>query len=262
MNQQIQVRMDRGDVYQTVHGERGPDDRHATTHYYQDGLPFDGEGHLIVDHADFENDKGQNCSRKAAELRAKAHALIVQAEKKERKRLARQAEEDARNPRRRGQPARVAPTPVRERFVVPPPLVSTTPQPDVPPSIGTVETSQSPGNTFDAPEIEETGFVAADEDEEEGDDAGFQHSDADLDDDDDDDDAAGNADGFVKVNMEAFLRGEEDVPWHVLTQEIAARYKRRVPNMREAIIFMIEEEDGPKVIPKAQLAPKFLKHLA
>lgn len=46
------VRMDRSRDYSTIHGERTPGDRHAAVHFYQDGLPFDSQGFLIVEHPD------------------------------------------------------------------------------------------------------------------------------------------------------------------------------------------------------------------
>jgi hypothetical protein len=51
-----QVQLDRSKEYATVHGERSPDDLHAATHFYQDGLPFDGEGILIADHPELQGD--------------------------------------------------------------------------------------------------------------------------------------------------------------------------------------------------------------
>lgn len=52
------VRMDRSRDYSTIHGERTPGDRHAAVHFYQDGLPFDSQGVLIVEHPDvLENPK-------------------------------------------------------------------------------------------------------------------------------------------------------------------------------------------------------------
>lgn len=50
--------MDRSRDYSTIHGERTAGDRHATVHFYQDGLPFDSQGFLIVEHPDvLENPK-------------------------------------------------------------------------------------------------------------------------------------------------------------------------------------------------------------
>lgn len=47
--QPVRLRMDKSLYYSTVHGERQPDDAHAKIVFYQDGLPFDGEGILLVD---------------------------------------------------------------------------------------------------------------------------------------------------------------------------------------------------------------------
>jgi hypothetical protein len=43
------LRMDRSKPFGTVHGERLPGDIHQNTHFYQDGMPFDANGHLILD---------------------------------------------------------------------------------------------------------------------------------------------------------------------------------------------------------------------
>lgn len=49
IKQQVRLRMDKSKYFSSVHGERAPDDAHAKIHFYQDGLPFDGEGLLLVD---------------------------------------------------------------------------------------------------------------------------------------------------------------------------------------------------------------------
>jgi hypothetical protein len=59
------------------------------------------------------------------------------------------------------------------------------------------------------------------------------------------------------VNLEAWLRGEEDYMWHLVTQAIAARFKRRVQNLPDAVTFLVQE----KVAPANQVAKKFQKHL-
>lgn len=52
------LRLDRGRDFSSVHGERAPGDRHATVHFYQDLLPFDAQGFLLMDHPDVtENPK-------------------------------------------------------------------------------------------------------------------------------------------------------------------------------------------------------------
>ena len=59
------------------------------------------------------------------------------------------------------------------------------------------------------------------------------------------------------VNLEAWLRGEQDVQWHILTQEIARRYKRRVSNQADAVLFLVEQG----VVPPGEIAKKYQKHL-
>lgn len=54
------VSLDRSRDIATVHGDRAQDDLHAKVRFYQDGLPFDGEGFLIADHPEIqENEKLQ-----------------------------------------------------------------------------------------------------------------------------------------------------------------------------------------------------------
>lgn len=45
----VRLRMDKSRYYSSIHGERQPDDPHAKISFYQDGLPFDGEGLLLLD---------------------------------------------------------------------------------------------------------------------------------------------------------------------------------------------------------------------
>lgn len=70
---------------------------------------------------------------------------------------------------------------------------------------------------------------------------------ADADDDDEDDDL------LEPINLEAWLRGEQDVEWQEVTQEIARRYKVRKSNIADAVEFLVKEG----VVPKAQLRKKF-----
>jgi hypothetical protein len=46
------LRMDRSRGYGTVHGERPPGDLHQNTHFFQDNMPFDAHGFLILDAID------------------------------------------------------------------------------------------------------------------------------------------------------------------------------------------------------------------
>lgn len=63
------VRMDKSRDFATVHGERIPGSVHAAVHFYQNNLPFDSQGMLIHDHADFE----------LGALKPSAHALMIRA---------------------------------------------------------------------------------------------------------------------------------------------------------------------------------------
>lgn len=63
------LRMDKSKYYSSVHGERATDDAHAKVHFYQDGLPFDGEGLLLVDLV--PEDKKTLVERRIAKLNGK-----------------------------------------------------------------------------------------------------------------------------------------------------------------------------------------------
>lgn len=43
------VTMDRSKPFSTVHGERGPGDPHRDVHFFQDGLPFSAQGHMLAE---------------------------------------------------------------------------------------------------------------------------------------------------------------------------------------------------------------------
>lgn len=83
---------------------------------------------------------------------------------------------------------------------------------------------------------------------------------SDVDDDDDLEEREAGADGddaeddlLDPINLEAWLRGEQDVEWQEVTQEIARRYKVRKSNIADAVEFLVKEG----VVPKAQLRKKF-----
>lgn len=67
--------MDRSRDFSTVHGERGPDDRHSAVHYYQDGLPYDAEGLCLDDHP--EMTAGGKLGDKKRALFAKKLAVAI-----------------------------------------------------------------------------------------------------------------------------------------------------------------------------------------
>lgn len=76
-------------------------------------------------------------------------------------------------------------------------------------------------------------------------------------DDDPEHDGEGDDGEERTVNLEAWLRGEEDCMWHILTQTIAQRFKRRVNNLPDAVTFLVEQN----VVPANQVAKKYQKHL-
>ncbi len=80
------------------------------------------------------------------------------------------------------------------------------------------------------------------------------------DDDDEEDVDAEAADGedeelLEPINLEAWLRGEQQVEWQEVTQEIARRYKKRISKMEDAVAFLVKEG----VVAKAQLKKQFQK---
>lgn len=50
------IRMDRSRAFSTIHGVRPPGDPHQHCHFIQEGLYFDSQGFLIIEHADYEGD--------------------------------------------------------------------------------------------------------------------------------------------------------------------------------------------------------------
>lgn len=50
------IRMDKSRSYGTVHGVRSPGDPHFGCHFYQDGLYFDAQGFLVLDHFEYNED--------------------------------------------------------------------------------------------------------------------------------------------------------------------------------------------------------------
>lgn len=68
MSEQKMPRMDKSRYYSTVHGERESGDPMATVHYYQDGLPYDASGFLVL-------------AAVAADKRKEADALIHKSSK-------------------------------------------------------------------------------------------------------------------------------------------------------------------------------------
>ena len=81
-------------------------------------------------------------------------------------------------------------------------------------------------------------------------------ADADNDEDEDEAEATNEEEDLLEpINLEAWLRGEQQVEWQEVTQEIARRYKKRVAKIEDAITFLVKEG----VVPKAQLKKQFQK---
>lgn len=75
----MRISMDRSRPFSEIYGARGPGDPHQNCHYIQDGLFFDAEGMLILDHVDYEtqNREGQ-LKRQALEKKIKRHVAKMQ----------------------------------------------------------------------------------------------------------------------------------------------------------------------------------------
>ena len=82
--------------------------------------------------------------------------------------------------------------------------------------------------------------------------------DEDLDDDEaEDEDAEDEDDGLLPaVNLSAWLRGEQEVEWNDVSQEIARTYKKRVAKEADAVEFLVEQE---RIVSKGELRKKFQK---
>jgi hypothetical protein len=50
------IKMDKSRSFSTIHGVRGPGDPHQNVHFAQDGLYYDAQGHLVIEHPDYEGD--------------------------------------------------------------------------------------------------------------------------------------------------------------------------------------------------------------
>lgn len=73
--------------------------------------------------------------------------------------------------------------------------------------------------------------------------------------DDGGDEGGGSSDD--DVNLEAWLRGEQQFAWFKVAAAIRDRFKKQVNNAADAVVFLIEEN----VVPPDQVADKFKKHL-
>lgn len=166
------VRMDRSRAYATIHGERGPGDRHAGIQFIQDGIPADASGHFVFDHPDMAEPGPEGDKRRRAAERKLKKAVALQAKQ--------------------------------------------------PKSLRAADDGQN----------DDEADRAESEDEEDAKD-----------------------DELDPINLEAWLRGEQQVEWQEVTQEIARRYKRRISKLEDAVAFLVREG----VVPRAQLQRKFQK---
>lgn len=62
-------------------------------------------------------------------------------------------------------------------------------------------------------------------------------------------------DELEPINLDAWLRGDQEVEWQEVTQEVARRFKRRISKIEDAVAFLVKEG----VVPKDQLRAKFKK---
>lgn len=75
----IRISMDRSRPFSEIHGARGHGDPHQNCHFIQDGLYYDAEGILILDHAEYEAQtrEGQK-KREALQKKIKRHVAKMQ----------------------------------------------------------------------------------------------------------------------------------------------------------------------------------------
>jgi hypothetical protein len=83
---------------------------------------------------------------------------------------------------------------------------------------------------------------------------------AESEDDEEDVDAEGEGDKEEEelldaVSLDAWLRGEQEVEWNDVSQEIARRYKKRIAKIGDAVEFLVKEG----VVSKPQLRKAFQK---
>lgn len=69
----LRLRMDKSKYFTTVHGERAGDDPHSKVQAYQDGLPFDAEGLVILELV--PEDKKEMVERRMAKLNSVKSAV-------------------------------------------------------------------------------------------------------------------------------------------------------------------------------------------
>lgn len=74
---------------------------------------------------------------------------------------------------------------------------------------------------------------------------------------DDDEDVVSDDGPSEEVNLEAWLRGEQQVQWFKVAAAIRDRYKKQVNNSADAVVFLVEEG----VVPADQVGDKLKKHL-
>lgn len=74
-----QIKMDRSRDYSTVHGDRGPGDPHRHVHFYQNGLPFNAQGILVIDHPEMTEESPEGEKRRAAAEKLIRRAMKHQA---------------------------------------------------------------------------------------------------------------------------------------------------------------------------------------
>lgn len=94
-------------------------------------------------------------------------------------------------------------------------------------------------------------------------DAADQTDDSDPDDDDEDDEAGAGDDASDPssnsddVNLESWLRGEQQVQWFKVAAAIRDRFKKQVANAADAVVFLVEQG----VVPADQVGGKLKKYL-
>ena len=78
----IKVRMDKSRSYSEVHGTRGPGDPHQNVHFYQDGLPYDAQGFLLLDHPELKGDSKEAVKKREIAAKKVKRAMADHSRKK------------------------------------------------------------------------------------------------------------------------------------------------------------------------------------
>lgn len=78
----LKIRMDKSRSFSEVHGTRGPGDPHQHVHFYQEGLPYDAQGFLILDHHELKGDSKEAIKKRELATKKVKRAMADYSRKK------------------------------------------------------------------------------------------------------------------------------------------------------------------------------------